>query len=107
MDAHARHGVKIDHCPACGGVWLDKGELDHLVAALRPPVILQDPAPPKPRPEGPRARGSPPQTVRKPVRPEAPEPEGARKPGTAHRYRRRHSNRIRLKDVLEEIFDFD
>lgn len=23
-------GVEVDHCPACGGVWLDAGELDHL-----------------------------------------------------------------------------
>ena len=23
-----RQGVHIDACPACGGVWLDRGELD-------------------------------------------------------------------------------
>ena len=22
------HGVKIDECPECGGIWLDKGELE-------------------------------------------------------------------------------
>lgn len=22
------HGVKIDGCPECGGIWLDKGELE-------------------------------------------------------------------------------
>jgi hypothetical protein len=27
------HGVKIDQCEECGGVWLDKGELD-LIAAM-------------------------------------------------------------------------
>jgi ribosomal protein L37AE/L43A len=27
------HGVSIDECPGCGGVWLDKGELDALVKA--------------------------------------------------------------------------
>lgn len=24
-------GVEIDHCPNCGGTWLDSGELDHLL----------------------------------------------------------------------------
>lgn len=26
-----RRGVKIDLCPECKGVWLDRGELDHLL----------------------------------------------------------------------------
>jgi uncharacterized protein len=25
-----RHSVKIDVCPSCGGIWLDKGELELL-----------------------------------------------------------------------------
>lgn len=24
-----RQGVEIDYCPACRGVWLDRGESDH------------------------------------------------------------------------------
>jgi ribosomal-protein-alanine N-acetyltransferase len=27
-----RHGVEIDRCPACRGVWLDRGELEKIVA---------------------------------------------------------------------------
>jgi Zn-finger nucleic acid-binding protein len=27
-----RSGVEIDYCPQCRGVWLDRGELDKLVA---------------------------------------------------------------------------
>jgi Zn-finger nucleic acid-binding protein len=27
-----RQGVEIDRCPACRGVWLDRGELEKLVA---------------------------------------------------------------------------
>ena len=27
-----RRGVLIDVCPQCGGVWLDKGELEKLLA---------------------------------------------------------------------------
>ena len=26
-----RHGVEIDYCPTCRGVWLDKGELDKII----------------------------------------------------------------------------
>lgn len=26
-----RRGVEIDYCPACRGVWLDRGELDKLI----------------------------------------------------------------------------
>jgi Zn-finger nucleic acid-binding protein len=26
-----RQGVEIDYCPACRGVWLDRGELDKLI----------------------------------------------------------------------------
>ena len=27
-----RQGVEIDYCPTCRGVWLDRGELDKLLA---------------------------------------------------------------------------
>jgi Zn-finger nucleic acid-binding protein len=27
-----RQGVEIDYCPTCRGVWLDRGELDKIVA---------------------------------------------------------------------------
>lgn len=29
-----KHGVSIDTCAACGGVWLDKGELGELMARI-------------------------------------------------------------------------
>lgn len=28
----AREGVEIDYCPQCRGVWLDRGELDKIIA---------------------------------------------------------------------------
>jgi hypothetical protein len=31
MEVRGRHGVAIDICPRCRGVWLDKGELDLLL----------------------------------------------------------------------------
>ena len=32
MNEKDRSGVKIDVCPSCRGVWLDRGELDKLIA---------------------------------------------------------------------------
>ena len=26
-----RHGIEIDYCPECRGVWLDRGELDKIL----------------------------------------------------------------------------
>ena len=34
-----RHGVEIDYCPKCRGVWLDRGELDKLIE--RAPAMEQ------------------------------------------------------------------
>lgn len=40
-----RQGVEIDYCPACRGVWLDRGELDKLIekssAMSMAPVVQQ------------------------------------------------------------------
>lgn len=41
-----RQGVEIDYCPNCRGVWLDRGELDKLVAlSSRQELAAQRPAP--------------------------------------------------------------
>jgi Zn-finger nucleic acid-binding protein len=29
-----RQGIEIDYCPTCRGVWLDRGELDRLLARV-------------------------------------------------------------------------
>ena len=53
-----RQGVEIDYCPACRGIWLDRGELDKLldraVAAAPQPVPLSavQPVQGVPRPRG-------------------------------------------------------
>jgi len=26
-----RHGIEIDYCPSCRGVWLDRGELEKII----------------------------------------------------------------------------
>lgn len=52
-----RHGIEIDYCPSCRGVWLDRGELDKIIeragagAAVPPPAAVQSQpaaAPPPP-----------------------------------------------------------
>lgn len=33
LDTHERHGVVIEECPGCQGVFLDRGELEQLIDA--------------------------------------------------------------------------
>ena len=42
-----RQGVEIDYCPACLGIWLDRGELDKLLdhAASDVATASSEPAP--------------------------------------------------------------
>jgi Zn-finger nucleic acid-binding protein len=42
-----RQGIEIDYCPTCRGVWLDRGELDKLIAASSPQSSLQQTPPPQ------------------------------------------------------------
>jgi hypothetical protein len=39
-----RQGIEIDYCPACRGVWLDRGELDKMIERSSP-----EPSAPRPR----------------------------------------------------------
>lgn len=31
LNVSERHGIEIDYCPKCRGVWLDRGELDKII----------------------------------------------------------------------------
>ncbi|WP_153533617.1 TFIIB-type zinc ribbon-containing protein [Actinomadura macrotermitis] len=33
LDSHERHGVVVEECPGCQGVFLDRGELERLIDA--------------------------------------------------------------------------
>ncbi len=48
-----RQGIEIDYCPTCRGVWLDKGELDKLIAnseaGAAPTQSFQSPPPQQPQ----------------------------------------------------------
>jgi uncharacterized protein len=119
MDHVSRHGVEIDHCPVCGGVWLDRGELDHLIEAVRPAVALDNPDPdPVPPPPPPGDEAEP--EGHRGHRYAAPEPKpkrakrfedrgrmGEPEPGKGRRFGGTHSRKSRVKSILEEIFDFD
>ena len=52
MQTMNRGGVEFDMCPTCRGVWLDRGELETLMASAQ--SEMQGAAPAPPRPEQPR-----------------------------------------------------
>ena len=44
-----RHGIEIDYCPQCRGIWLDRGELDKIIErATAAPAAYTPPPPPQP-----------------------------------------------------------
>lgn len=54
MQTVERSGVQFDMCPTCRGVWLDRGELENLMAAgsqpaAPPPVAAPYPSAPPPQ----------------------------------------------------------
>jgi hypothetical protein len=42
MEAAQRHGIEIDYCPECRGIWLDRGELDKIIQRSQPAMPLRD-----------------------------------------------------------------
>jgi Zn-finger nucleic acid-binding protein len=43
-----RHGIEIDYCPNCRGVWLDRGELDKIIERAAADMSAPASAPPPP-----------------------------------------------------------
>lgn len=35
-----RYGVKMDICPSSGGIWLDRGELEKIIMAIREEALM-------------------------------------------------------------------
>ena len=91
-----RSGVEIDYCPKCRGVWLDRGELDKIIARGEGAATAA-------------AGGAGPVTLPEPGRDrrgDDPQSEG-------HRYRKdddddddRRPRGKRREGFLSEIFDF-
>ncbi|WP_401729851.1 TFIIB-type zinc ribbon-containing protein [Stenotrophomonas muris] len=48
-----RHGIEIDYCPSCRGVWLDRGELDKIIERAGAGAVVPPPAPVQAQPASP------------------------------------------------------
>lgn len=55
MQTLERSGVQFDMCPACRGVWLDRGELEKLMEAASQNGRSAAPPPAAPQPQAPSA----------------------------------------------------
>ncbi|MDF0603801.1 zf-TFIIB domain-containing protein [Psychromarinibacter sp. C21-152] len=99
-----RHGVEIDYCPKCRGVWLDRGELDKIIEKATEPTEL---APPEPEP-APRAAPEP-RMWQEPYRQPPRERYEERYDDRRDRYERDEKSyrKKKRKSILSEIFDFD
>jgi len=100
-----RHGVEIDYCPKCRGVWLDRGELDKIIDQAAGAMTLPEPKSATPPPPPPVRE------YREPYR-ETERPREYREPyrddhHDDRRYSKKYSKKRRAKSFLEDIFDFD
>lgn len=83
MRSYERNGITIDQCTECRGVFLDRGELDHLISLEGASMVpAAAPAPAYPQQQAPTAYPG-----------RGPEPSYGGKP-----YKKR-------KNFLEELFD--
>ena len=101
MEHLERHGVTLDRCEVCGGIWLDRGELETLIEAVRPPVVLANP---EPRP----VKSKPPKPSRHPredSRENRRVPKAAPKHSKGKRYEKKYSTSARIRYLLKEILD--
>ena len=89
-----RQGIEIDYCPTCRGVWLDKGELDKLIAnsetAGVPAQTFQSPAP---------QQQQQPRYQEEPQRYQQQQPSY---PSNGHNYKKKHKK----ESFLGDLFDF-
>ena len=83
-----RNGIEIDYCPTCRGVWLDRGELDKIIATVAPAAAPQPAGQPPAHRPGPRME----------------ERRWRDDDDDDHRYRSGH--RRRRESFLSDLFDF-
>ncbi|WP_374449981.1 zf-TFIIB domain-containing protein [Stella sp.] len=109
-----RSGIEIDYCPKCRGVWLDRGELDKIVARAAESAAAAEPA----RPAAPADRGGAGRPWEQPARdddyrrPKYEDDrrfddrryEGRRRDDDDDDDRRRYGSK--RKSILGDIFDF-
>jgi Zn-finger nucleic acid-binding protein len=102
-----RHGVEIDYCPKCRGVWLDRGELDKIIDKAVPPIVQEEPRRASTVEPGytEAYRDEEPQQ-RKSFQDEQRAREYRPRESNEQHYSRQYSPKKR-KSLLAEIFDFD
>ena len=114
-DLEARHqgGVEIDVCRRCGGVWLDRGEMDKLVyeddeAVIGAPEDAPAVTPPPAAPSVERGRQRSDDRSRDRRRhddDDDDDDDDDRRVGMKRTKRKKESFVERLADALEDIFD--
>jgi uncharacterized protein len=105
LDEREREGVTVDVCRQCRGLWLDRSELERIVArAVREQAEYEQPAPPQPAAYPMPQPGYPPQPgySQQRYRDDDTPPRGFRRDEHAHdrRYRKKH-----WFESLSDIFD--
>ena len=94
MRSYERNQVHVDQCTGCGGLFLDRGELEVLVAAENAwHTQAQPPSPPQPQRQQGAWQQPPAQSYQAPYRATSKAPYGG------HGYGRRR------KSFLSELFD--
>ena len=96
MRSYERNGIHIDQCSECRGIYLDRGELEHLISAEAQWAAQQAPA--APPPPAPAPQPTYPQGGYPPPPPPPASPEGGYGYGYGKPYKKR-------KSFLEELFD--
>ncbi len=96
LDVTHRAGIEVDICPKCRGIWLDRGELDRLVA--------DDPAP-DPYLAGGRPAAAQPQPLDDLHGPHGDPLRHRTQKGKGDKKDMRSKLADRLGDVLEEVLD--
>lgn len=101
MQAVNRSGVEFDMCPKCRGVWLDRGELEKLMAMEREDAAAQA-APLPPRAQAPYQPQQPPPRY---AEPPPPRYDDRRKYDDDHRHHGQHGHHKKKRFDLFDIFD--
>ena len=98
-----RHGVEVDYCPTCRGIWLDRGELDKILDRMEMQAKAGEPRIPQDPVSAPR----PPEYDRRDDRrDDRREDDRDRRYEDDDRYRQ-HGKKKKREHWLSDIFDFD
>ena len=102
-----RKGIEIDYCPACRGVWLDRGELDKIIERATAEIASVPSMPAAPTPAVPApgsTQAAPPQYP--PPPPYQPSQPQYRPSYEEQKYgEQKYGEKKRKKNFFEELFD--